>query len=289
MFYRDDMARQAREAINTVWALIAINVIVYLIGINPDGPLALWANNYQLQNAYPFRPWQLVTYMFLHADFMHILFNMYGLFLFGRMVAPVLGRARFLTLYFTGGIVGGLLHLAANWNSVPLNIAVGASGALFGVMMAAAMIRPNLEMYIMFIPVPVKLKTLVLVYAAIEIFSQWKLNTHVAHLAHLGGFVGAYLYLILCCKRDVVWSLGDLFRSGPRVTQSFDRHAPESSSSDTGKSVDGDGPHPHITHVSQKEVDRLLDKISRDGINSLTDYERAELQFFREQMKNAGR
>ena len=61
MFYRDDMARQAREAINTVWVLIAINVIVYLIGINPDGPLALWANNYQMQNSYSFQPWQLVT------------------------------------------------------------------------------------------------------------------------------------------------------------------------------------------------------------------------------------
>ena len=77
MFFRDDMARQAREAINTVWVLIAINVIVYIIGINPDGPLALWANNYDLQNAYPFRPWQLVTYMFLHADFMHLLLNMF--------------------------------------------------------------------------------------------------------------------------------------------------------------------------------------------------------------------
>lgn len=289
MFFRDDMARQAREAINAVWVLIAINVIVYIIGINPDGPLALWANNYDLQNAYPFRPWQLVTYMFLHADFMHILFNMYGLFLFGRLVAPVLGRTRFLILYFVSGIVGGLLHLAANWNAVPLNIAVGASGSLFGVMMAVAMIRPNLEMYIMFIPVPVKMKTLVVVYALIEIFSQWKLNTHVAHLAHLGGFVGAYLYLMLCCKHEVVWSLGDLFRSGPRVRKSFDRHAPESSNAAPEEAAGGAGPQPHITHVSQKEVDRLLDKISRDGINSLTDYERAELQFFREQMKNSGR
>jgi membrane associated rhomboid family serine protease len=203
MFYRDDMARQAREAINTVWVLIAINVIVYLLPINPDGPLALWANNYK--DAYPFRPWQLVTYMFLHADFMHLLFNMYGLFLFGRLVAPVLGRTRFLILYFVGGIVGGLLHLAANWNAVPPNIAVGASGALFGVMMAVAMIRPNLEMYIMFIPVPVKMKTLVLVYAALEIFSQWKLNTHVAHLAHLGGFIGGYL--IMLCFFGIVFCL----------------------------------------------------------------------------------
>lgn len=286
MFYRDDMAQKAREANSTVWVLIAINVIVYLIGIDPGGPLALWANTHHLPNSYQFQVWQLVTYMFLHADFMHLLFNMYGLFLFGRLVAPVLGKSRFLILYFVGGIVGGLLHLAANWNAVPLSIAVGASGALFGVMMSVAMIRPNLEMFIMFVPVPVKMKTLVIVYALIEIFSQWKLNTNVAHLAHLGGFVGAYLYLILFCRREVVWSLKDLFAFAPRPQKSFDRHDPNPGN---GAAGGGEGPHPHITHVSQKEVDRLLDKISRDGVNSLTDYERAELQFFREQMKNSGR
>ena len=156
----------------------------------------------------------------------------------------------------------------------------GALMWALGVMLAVAMFRPNTEMFMLFIPIPIKMKTMVVVYALLEILSSGKLD-NIAHLAHLGGFVGAYLYLIIFCKKDVVWSLKDLFAFAvPHGSgKSFDRHAP---GSDAGEN----GPTPHITHVSQQEVDRLLDKISNDGINSLTDYERAELQFFREQMKN---
>ncbi len=285
MRFRDDYSRHIRSGINTVWMLIAINVIIYIMGINPLGRFALWPNMFRdaaAYNMYNFAPYQLVTYMFLHGGFSHILFNMWGLYVFGMLIAPILGRKRFLTLYFISGIGGGLLHMLANWNT-PAPV-VGASGALFGVMMAVAMIRPNVEMYIMFIPVPVKMKTLVVIYALLEIASNWRPD-NVAHLAHLGGFVGAYLYLIWFCKRDVVWSLKDLFRNlsagTPRPTP------PPSGSENTG--AQAAGPEPHITHVSQKEVDRLLDKISRDGINSLTDYERAELQFFREQMQSGRR
>lgn len=286
MRFRDDYASHVRQGVNTVWALIAINVIVYIIGINPTGRLALWANMFSDAEAYRiynFAPYQLVTYMFLHGGFSHILFNMWGLYIFGMLVAPILGRTRFLILYFLSGIGGGLLHMLANWDSpVPV---VGASGALFGVMMAVAMLRPNVEMFIMFIPVPVKMKTLVVVYALLEIASNYRVD-NIAHLAHLGGFVAAYLYLIFFCKKDVVWSLKDIF--GGNFRRTFDRTAASGHAAEANKSG-GTAPEPHITHVSQHEVDRLLDKISRDGINSLTDYERAELQFFREQMQNRGR
>lgn len=289
MKYRDDFSTQVRQAINSVWMLIAVNVAVYLIGISPYGPLALWANTIQRDGAYTFNPLQMVTYMFLHADFTHIFFNMWGLFIFGRLVAPELGRKRFLILYFVSGLFGALLHLLANWNRIPLTPTVGASGALFGVMMAVAMTRPNVEMYIMFIPVPVKMKTLVVIYAVLEILGQWKLHDNIAHLAHLGGFIGAYLYLVWFCKRSVVWSLKDLFKGFSGGGKTFDRHAPQDPHPAAGNDGAQNGPEPHITRVSQQEVDRLLDKISREGVNSLTDYERAELQYFREQMQSKGR
>lgn len=277
MRFRDDYAEHARKAMQAVWAIIGINIAVFLLNIGENGALYLWANEYK------FQPYQLVTYMFFHDGFGHIFFNMYGLYLFGSMVAPILGRNRFLILYFISGIGGALLHLAANWGArFPT---VGASGALFGVMMAVAMLRPNTEIFLLFIPVPIKVKTLVIVYAVLEILSSGRLD-NIAHLAHLGGFVGAYLYLILFCKRDVVWSLKDLFKgSGPGgKAKTFDRHAPaDSSKSDTAAG------EPEIKHVSQQEIDRLLDKISEEGINSLTEFERAELQFFREQMQSRGR
>jgi len=296
--YRDDYIRYAQQALKAVWVLIALNVIFYIVNL-PDS-CALWSNNlpeemalfYQSKyhySIYSFRPYQLVTYMFMHGGFMHLFFNMYGLYLFGGMVAPALGRRRFLALYFIGGITGALLHMLANWNSVPPIPAVGASGALFGVMMAAAMIRPNVEMFIMFIPVPVKLKTLVVVYAIVEILSNGRTD-NIAHLAHLGGFVGAYIFVMLFCKREVAWHLGDLFRGkGVRSSSgSTPPPPPQDPQGAAGGSQDNtaNAPHWHIEKVSQQEVDRLLDKISREGINSLSDYERAELQFFREQMQS---
>ena len=282
MRFRDDYEKFARQGINTVWVLIIINVALYIV--NPSDKFALWANSFAPsilpEDCYSFAPYQLITYMFMHGGFAHILFNMWGMHIFGLLIAPILGRVRFLILYFVSGISGALLFLLANWNHVPVSAAVGASGALFGVMMAVAMLRPNVELCLFFV-ILVKMKTLVVVYALLEIISHWRGGDNIAHLAHLGGFIGAYFYIIFFCKKDVVWSLKDLFAFAvPHSSgKSFDRHAP---GSDAGEN----GPTPHITHVSQQEVDRLLDKISNDGINSLTDYERAELQFFREQMKN---
>ena len=283
MQFRDDLGKAARDAMQCIWVLIGINVAVYLLGFGDNGALYLWANEQK------FCWYQLATYMFFHHGFGHIFFNMYGLYLFGSMVAPTLGRTRFLILYFLSGIGGALLHLAANWGDrYPT---VGASGALFGVMLAAAMLRPNTEMFLLFIPIPIKLKTMVIVYAVLEILNSGKLD-NIAHLAHLGGFVGAYLYLIIFCKRDVVWSLKDLFKGigGASRRKTFDRNGPSGGNSGgaAGNGAAG-SPQPHITHVTQQEVDRLLDKISEHGINSLTDYERAELQFFREQMQSRGR
>ncbi len=287
MNYRDDYAKMARDAMNAVWTLIAVNIGCFILFYGGDGAksLLLWPNAFQ------FRVWQPFTYMFFHADFMHIFFNMYGLYLFGRLIAPILGRTRFLLLYFISGLCGAGLWMAANWGQ-PYP-ALGASGALFGVMLGVAMLRPNLQFYLFFVPVPVKAKTLVVVYALIEIISQWSMRDNIAHLAHLGGFVGAYIYLMWFCRRDVVWSLGDLFRSrGPRFYRNNTPPGGEprgGRGAESGGTAAGTGPEPRVTKVSQQEVDRLLDKISREGINSLSDYERAELQFFREQMRGSGR
>ena len=293
--YRDDYGRQAADAMNTLWILIGINVVCFFLSgfgnafhVNPYtgecvspalARLLLWSNRSG------FGPWQVVSYMFFHGNFTHILFNMYGLYLFGSLIAPILGRTRFLLLYFISGVSGALLWLAANWGS-PYP-ALGASGALFGVMVGVAMLRPNQEFFLFFVPVPIKAKTMVVLYALLEILSQWGgIESGVAHLAHLGGFLGGYLYLQFFCKREVIWTFGDLFRRrGPRLY----RQGGNPGNAAPPPPPAPEAPHGPITKVSQREVDRLLDKISREGINSLSEYERAELQFFREQMRGSGR
>ena len=291
--FRDDSGFRAREAMNALWVLIGINLFCFAVsdfGAAFDQNLAgafrspRLARMMLFTSKERFEVWQVLTYMFFHGSFTHILFNMYGLYLFGSLTAPILGRTRFLLLYFISGLTGAAFWLAANWGSP--HPALGASGALFGVMVSVAMLRPNQEFFLFFVPVPVKAKTLIVVYALLELVSQQRgFATGVAHLAHLGGFVGGYLYLRFFCRREVVWTLGDLFAPrGPRPWRPSG-----SASAPRPEPRREEAPHGPITHVSQKEVDRLLDKISRDGINSLSDYERAELQFFRERMRGSGR
>lgn len=182
------------SGINCILVLIIMNVLAFLL---VPKTLAAWSqlalSSYGIQGL---RVWQLVTYMFLHANVMHILFNMYGLYLFGNHVLNSLGTRRFLILYFVGGISGAGLWLLCNWGSrIPV---IGASGAVFGVMMAAAMLYPNMRIMLLFPPIPMTLKTFVAVFAVIEIVSEVSnMQGGVAHLAHLGGFLGAFVYIRL--------------------------------------------------------------------------------------------
>src|SRR4030088_2970479 len=133
------------------------------------------------------RPWTLVTYMFLHAGFMHILFNMLGLYFFGPRVEQRIGSSHFFALYMLSGITGGLLSF---YNpNVPI---IGASGAIFGALLAYARFWPRDQIFIWGI-IPVEVRWLVLIYTVISLMG-W--GSGVAHFAHLGGFLGAFLYLL---------------------------------------------------------------------------------------------
>src|SRR4051812_42314478 len=137
------------------------------------------------------RPWTLITYMFLHGSFTHILFNMLGLYFFGSRVEERLGQKHFLWLYFLSGIAGAVLSMIF----APRSPILGASGAVFGVMMAFAYYWPHERIFIWGI-VPVPARILVLVTAALALFSGFSGSTGgVADFAHVGGFVGAFLYL----------------------------------------------------------------------------------------------
>jgi membrane associated rhomboid family serine protease len=179
--------------------LIAINVLVFVVLGQTDGtsrldPLALWP----LGSGF-FRVWQPLTSAFLHGNGTHIFFNMFGLFMFGRDVERALGRPLFLTLYFAAALSASATQLAVWWLAGDVAaMEVGASGALFGVMLAYAWLFPRQKLILLFPPIPIPAWLFVTGYAAIELASGvfgWQVG--VAHFAHLGGLAGAAAVLAL--------------------------------------------------------------------------------------------
>ena len=210
------------------------------------------------------RPWTLVSYMFLHGSFGHIFFNMLSLFFFGPRLEARLGGGSFLGLYFTSGIVGALLSIPSGY---PI---IGASGAVYGVMLAYAMFWPRDQILIWGI-VPVEARFMVLFMTAISLWSGFGgAGSGIAHFAHLGGFLGGYLFL----KAMQRTSGAARFRKQTvPITRKVDTPA---TSLDRSRRIKRDGLH----EVNRDELDRILDKISAGGIGTLTPGEREFLDRF---------
>jgi len=209
------------------------------------------------------RPWSFVTYMFAHDpnSVTHILFNMLVLYFFGPRVEERLGGSHFIRLYLFSGIVGAILSIVF----APRGFIVGASGAIFGVQLAFAKYWPRERIYIWGL-LPVEAWLLVLITT---VFSLWQgfggRGGGVAHFAHLGGYLGAYLYLI--------W----MERFSPaRAWKSKLEKPAKKVELGNWRSIDTKSIH----EVNRAEVDRILDKISAKGVDSLTPQERTFLSHF---------
>ena len=198
--------RPSQSSTPVVLNLIIINAIVFVAqlvfdktGLDVTGSnglgwltsrLGLWGIGTGL-----FEPYQLVTHMFAHGGFFHILFNMYALWLFGSALERLWGPKKFLIFYLVCGLAAGVTELLL----VPQGIAIGASGAIMGLLGAFAYTFPNIQFYILPIPFPIKAKYLAIIYAAFDLFGQFSgFGGNVAHFAHLGGLA---MGLILC----IIW------------------------------------------------------------------------------------
>ncbi|GGD78242.1 rhomboid family intramembrane serine protease [Emticicia aquatilis] len=191
--------------------LLIANIAVYLVQsfLRIDLATIFGYHNFSLHEMGLFNPIQIFTYMFLHGGTGHIFSNMFGLFMFGPMLEHFLGSKRFLILYIVSGVGACLLHGVINlyeisqfpvdspeytmMMSIPM---VGASGAIFGMLGAFARLFPNTEMIIFPLPIPVKAKYLVSLYALFEIFSGiYNIMPGVAHFAHIGGLIFGILLI----------------------------------------------------------------------------------------------
>ena len=177
--------------------LIGINIIFYMIRIVYPRSVLYTAMIPGLV-VQRFFLWQFITYMFTHANFSHILFNMLGLFFFGNQVERRMGSWEFLLFYLLSGFLAGVFSFAVYiFTGSYQVILLGASGAVFAVLFAFAVYFPYARVYIMGI-IPVKAPVLVIGYAALELFSQFtSIRMGVAHLTHLAGFGVAYLYFLV--------------------------------------------------------------------------------------------
>ena len=221
---------------------------------------------------------QIFSAGFLHSGFGHILFNMWGLYIFGSLIAPYMSGKKFFTLYLAGVASGNLLFLLCNLITPVPTYLVGASGAVCAVMSAAATLEPDRRFVMLFLPfMPMKTTTLVISYTVLEIIFSLNSNSHIAHLAHLGGFLGGYIVMRIFFGRNLKWDpLRKLFAFSvpgfrPGTVPPPPRRTENVSADDS--------------RVSQRELDALLDKLSTSGINSLSEYELMRLRKARKQMR----
>lgn len=175
--------------------LIIINALVFFIQMMFDGTdekITRLIALFPVQTEY-FKPYQLVTHMFAHGGFFHLLFNMFVLWMFGTMLERVWGPKRFFIFYFACGLAAGAAHLLLEFSP-----AVGASGAIMGLFAAFAYLFPNTELIIFPIPVPIKAKYAVAIMAAIDLFGGvYPAGSNIAHFAHLGGLVMGFILVLI--------------------------------------------------------------------------------------------
>ena len=181
-------------------ALIIANVAIFLLqGLAPQliVPFALWPLATSGMNiGASFAPWQLVTYAFLHGGLLHLAFNMFALYMFGGALERVFGTRRYLTLYFVSVLSAAATQLAVAMLAGAIYPTIGASGGVFGLLLAHGMYFPHNRVMLLFPPIPMPARTFVVLYAVLELFlGVTGSQEGVAHFAHLGGMIGAWLLL----------------------------------------------------------------------------------------------
>jgi membrane associated rhomboid family serine protease len=181
--------------------LVAANVVVFLLQLSVPGievPFALWplAASRASGGHVSFQFWQLITYAFLHGGLWHIGLNMFALYMFGSAIERVFGPRRYLTYYFVCVLSAAIAQLITSALTGALYPTLGASGGVFGLLLAYAMYFPHNRIMLIFPPIPMPARIFVIVYAALELFmGVTGTQESVAHFAHLGGLVGGYLML----------------------------------------------------------------------------------------------
>lgn len=174
--------------------IMVLTTLVSIVGFGNDGFFDRFKFNiYTIRH---YREWyRLISSAFLHADWMHLIFNMLTLYFFGPFIIAYLGRFAFVLIYFAAAIIGNLLTLRVYRNE-PGYSAIGASGGVCGVLFGAIALEPHIEIFIMFIPIPIPGWIFALIYLAYSIYGMRRSLGNIGHAAHLGGAVAGMVIAV---------------------------------------------------------------------------------------------
>ena len=279
-FIIEDFKNAWNKENNGLIKIILINVIVFVsmsilevfITLSGFGELFnLFLNKLMLPaslKVFIFQPWSIVTYFFLHMNFMHILWNMLFLYWFGKIIHENIGNNAVISLYIIGGIIGGLSYMAL-FNIIPYydnrvseSLMLGASAGVFSVVVGSATLLPNYTFYLLFLG-PVRIKYIALFYVLLSFFDVTGSNAG-GEIAHLGGALMGYLY-IRQLQNGVNMGKGII-----DILNIFNKNKKEVISREEEKNeIKKD--------ISQDEIDKILDKISDSGYKSLSNNEKEKL------------
>ncbi len=258
---------------------LVVNKYNQVIGLVPSQ----FEKVFGLFNPYFFKKyffWQLLTYQFVHGGFWHIFVNMFTLYFIGKAVENQIGSKAFLRLYLLGGIFAGLINLLSNLlANVPT---VGASGSICAIVAAFGLMNPNtpLTVFIFIFPITMRARTMVIAFAVITALFALIGGGNIAHLAHLGGLVFGWMYVYN------IWGMHRLINSGGQYVsrgsapfdwkswlQNFKRKFGKKPKLYKGQ-VFEDATYTDVDFKkNESEINRILDKMSKNGIHSLTDEE----------------
>lgn len=226
-----------------------------------------------------FYPWQLITYQFMHGSFSHILFNMFSLWMFGIEIENYWGSKKFLYFYLTCGVSAGLCHLFISplLGSVAAPT-IGASGAVYGVLTAFALLFPNRLIFLYFF-IPIKAKYLVTFLIVMEFMLVDSANSGIAHLAHLGGALAGLIFVL--ADKNTHAEIKNVFkRSYYRSDTPFNPFGSMAEKFKKKQTAVEDAKYYDINEkkeekeITQADIDAILDKISQCGYQSLTEKEK---------------
>ena len=238
---------------DAIKVLIGINLLLFVFRLIAQDQVDL-AGMFGLSPStiWP-RIWQPFTYIFIHGGFWHVAINMLVLWMFGSEMEMIWGKKEFLKYYFITGVGSGLVWLLFNTGAQHSVVLIGASGAVYGILMAYGLMFPNRTVYLYFV-VPIKVKWFVLFIGAVAFFSSMGTGSDISHLTHLSGMIIGYIYL----KSNRRWhSLSFMFRK---------------SVGDIGYWIDEK--KQVRRRKAQQEVDRVLDRINEIGYDNLSEDEK---------------
>lgn len=251
-----------------------VDICMALFNAISPNPLVEWLVVYSSLGDLLAHPWGPVTYMFLHQDFWHILFNLLWLFWFGRIFLEYFTERQLLNVYLAGGLAGALFFVLA-FNVFPAfqgisARALGASASIYAIVFATAVYVPNYSVYLMFLG-QVKIKWIALFSVISDLAFLTKENSG-GHIAHIGGaLLGIYFVTCLRKNKDITAWIGrvidklvTIFKPRPKMKVKYKR-------------TETDYDYNKRKHDEQKQVDIILEKIAKSGYNGLTDEEKSIL------------